>query len=632
MKIVSENRFSWKTYFYTIASREQPLSSVVSDTFFAIFDKWREEDMKCLKAFRECKKLVDWTKASIHSKTELKTWVDLALMSTGESDIETGQILTFSEAIKGFSPVIYDLRSTEAIDFPVFVDAINEVMEGMRADPALATKLKEANRMLDRIKNISERHGDVETGSLKVLHDINATGVYTIRQEIGKGVTVTMNYEVVGDEDNIDKAMSKADLWELRSKLMLISVSEEENQNVEKFVTVLAEIETIVKHLGSLLAAGCNLFAEFTLKAFLKETSRVRVRIDFGHGGLLNSGDPVSDTLSQVARFLERANRSFDDYISQMRAVHSGLNYFTTDQLVLLSSALAGAKFEKKALSVEALSIINYVCPSVEMMDLVAILSGAEAAAHPKQESVDIEEDDDDDDEEATIRKTLSAFRGSTLFKTLTKDYNFGDVVALAALIMADGKITNEEDISAWCLENEGMSEAQLIEMARKHVRGADLQETSGAVEVKREPLITPVKGPRSKARPEFDSLSDVALIDQLNHLWNNFMRDVAELEASDNINFSELAVVLEKLVDGYSSRPQRTFPTYMQAGRPNLVSCSEADMHRTALLWYQTDEEKPLPSLDEILIVSPDTPREQVELVCRDAIQCCREIHMLWK
>ena len=80
---------------------------------------------------------------------------------------------------------------------------------------------------------------------------------------------------------------------------------------------------------------------------------------------------------------------------------------------------MAGAKFEKKALSVEALSIINYVCPSVEMMDLVAILSGAEAAAHPKQESVDIEEDDDDDDEEATIRKTLSAFRGSTLFKTL---------------------------------------------------------------------------------------------------------------------------------------------------------------------------------------------------------------------
>ena len=49
-----------------------------------------------------------------------------------------------------------------------------------------------------------------------------------------------------------------------------------------------------------------------------------------------------------------------------------------------------------------------------------------------------------------------------------------------------------------------------------------------------------------------------------------------------------------------------------VQAGRPNLVSCSEADMHRTALLWYQTDEEKPLPSLDEILIVTPETPREQ--------------------
>ena len=105
-----------------------------------------------------------------------------------------------------------------------------------------------------------------------MLHDINATGVYTVRQDVGKGVTVTLRYEVVGDEDKIDKVMSKADLTELRSKLMLISVSDEEEQNVERFVTVLAEIETIVKHLGSLLAAGCNLFTEFTLKAFLKET------------------------------------------------------------------------------------------------------------------------------------------------------------------------------------------------------------------------------------------------------------------------------------------------------------------------------------------------------------------------
>ena len=143
-------------------------------------------------------------------------------------------------------------------------------------------------------------------------------------------------------------------------------------------------------------------------------------------------------------------------------------------------------------------------------------------------------------------------------------------MVALAALIMAGGNITDEDEISAWCLENEAMSEGQLIEMARRHVRGADLaEETSGeaAAGVKREPLITPVKGPRSNkaARPEFDSLSDVSLMDQLNNLWVNFMRDVSELEASENINFSELAVVLEKLVNGYSSRPHRSFPTYMQ-------------------------------------------------------------------
>ena len=59
-------------------------------------------------------------------------------------------------------------------------------------------------------------------------------------------------------------------------------------------------------------------------------------------------------------------------------------------------------------------------------------------------------------------------------------------------------------------------------------------------------------------------------------------MQDVSELEAEDFINFSELAVIVEKLVGEFAVRPERKFPTYMQPGKPNLVTCSEADMHRT--------------------------------------------------
>ena len=121
------------------------------------------------------------------------------------------------------------------------------------------------------------------------------------------------------------------------------------------------------------------------------------------------------ECLSQVAKFLERASASWADYISQMRAVHAGLNYFTTDQLVLLSSALARAKFEQKPLDVESLMLINYVCPAVATEDLVAILSGREAAAAaaPRRAEMGDEEgdDDDEDDEEAQVRKTLDTFR-----------------------------------------------------------------------------------------------------------------------------------------------------------------------------------------------------------------------------
>ena len=42
--------------------------------------------------------------------------------------------------------------------------------------------------------------------------------------------------------------------------------------------------------------------------------------------------------------------------------------------------------------------------------------------------------------------------------------------------------------------------------------------------------------------------------------------------------------------------------------------------MHFAVLMFYRNDLEKPLPSLDEILIVTPETPREQVELIVRRA------------
>ena len=179
-------------------------------------------------------------------------------MSTGESDIDAGKILTFSDAVKGYSPLIYDLSSSEAVDFEKLVAAINEVMETMKSGDPIHTKIKDANRHLDWIKDISDRHGATETSSLKVLHGVNAGGVYEIRQDGCKGVEVTLNW-TSGEEGSIEKRMSLSDLHELRSKLMLISVGEEAEVEVERFVTLLSEVETIAKHLRSLLAAGCNL-------------------------------------------------------------------------------------------------------------------------------------------------------------------------------------------------------------------------------------------------------------------------------------------------------------------------------------------------------------------------------------
>ena len=76
--------------------------------------------------------------------------------------------------------------------------------------------------------------------------------------------------------------------------------------------------------------------------------------------------------------------------------------------------------------------------------------------------------------------------------------------MVLAALLVSDGRITGEEEISSWCLENEGVTEGELLELARKYVRGAEVAAAENtlleaAAEATRAPLITPVKEPRAR-------------------------------------------------------------------------------------------------------------------------------------
>ncbi|KAL9988404.1 hypothetical protein ACROYT_G002842 [Oculina patagonica] len=63
-----------------------------------------------------------------------------------------------------------------------------------------------------------------------------------------------------------------------------------------------------------------------------------------------------------------------------------------------------------------------------------------------------------------------------------------------------------------------------------------------------------------------------------------------------------------------------RTFPAFLKRGRPNLMLVPKDDVLATVLALYMHDKKQPLPNHEEVLICTPETTTEEIELLWRRA------------
>ena len=224
---------------------------------------------------------------------ELKVFLDLASISAGESDMEIGKLSCFQTAVNGYAPLIFEARKYSA-SLNDLMETVDAVFAAARKDKKIQESLKDANNLINWIKDIGERHGSVESSSLTTVQQICATGhfIITAKDETGKRWTdhkesISLWYE---NNDEERKVMKYGEMDELRSKLMLITISEGVD-TVEKYTRFLSQIEVVSKTLATLLNSGCHLFSQFKLKCWM-ESEKVKLRVDFGHkSGIIQVSD-----------------------------------------------------------------------------------------------------------------------------------------------------------------------------------------------------------------------------------------------------------------------------------------------------------------------------------------------------
>ena len=172
-----------------------------------------------------------------------------------------------------------------------------------------------------------------------------------------------------------------------------------------------------------------------------------------------------------------------------------------------------------------------------------------------------------------------------------------------------------KEVINDWCDENENDEIAissSIIENFKNQLKRQRISFIQDAIDGDN---MNETQGQRNMADIFDFEDENLDFQNKLEHVWKSFLKLVSLLRNTDYLNFTIIAKVLQELATKYENRLQRAMLKTLSSGKPNLIVVSEKDIHATCLYIY-SESDKLLPRPDEVLICTPDTSLEQLELI----------------
>ncbi|XP_072029083.1 E3 ubiquitin-protein ligase rnf213-alpha-like [Amphiura filiformis] len=630
------------------ASKNHPLSAINEDVIQAanILRNVGEKEVECLKQLTRCKELINWVRQEIKVVQALKVFVDLAMIAAGETDIEVDRVSCFHRAATGYAPFIFELKDCQA-GYRELLSMAQKVWKALKTDQHLPQKLRDTQRQLIWLKQVKDSHGSVETSSLRQAEAINSGGVYTIGN-LKNTATIELcvamrEINEDGKEEENERVYTLEKLRDLQSKLTLVAGKTQEDRQglqakVEQFVQVFTAAQQLASTYTKLNSAGCILFKEWKAVLYCSSLGKVSVLVDFGASEqlLLKGTRPLMVELRFLREFMDECLTQWHHYVDEQRSKCYELNYYTTEQLVMLRQNLAQFTTNKKDLPAQIYVLLSSVKQMCNPDDIDVALKAAmrqvalEAAPAPMEaEAIDAPEVNEAD---VLNQKKLLA-------KKLVDEFLFEESMALAAveavgLEYADGGL---EEYLDWCLQNE--QNAELIQelvtgLQAQGIRLSDdmTDEATIGKEMDYDDDISRLAAEEEMSFPSMalsvhelteSLLRDVNrgdLNNQLKQLWQNHLHSMKSMDVEDCLSLEHLGIILHHLNQANSHQPDRKFPTFLKTGQPNLIVRSAGDIWTTVLSLYM-HEGGHLPTQEEVLICNTATTLEQVLLLWRRAL-----------
>ncbi|PFX17552.1 E3 ubiquitin-protein ligase RNF213, partial [Stylophora pistillata] len=636
--------------------KEKPLNSI-GERFLEAGRALKSLDVakeKCFQSVVDSKQLVEWLRTAIRTTQELKVLVDLALISAGETDMETDRISNLHTSCLGFAPLIFDLIETQEqkVGFDQLMKACNPIWKAVEADQMLPRKLYDTSRNLDWLKTVKESHGSVAMTSLVQATTINSSGVYVVghldtkigpspeqgkRLSLKDVVRLTVPLRDGSEKKEQKKTYSIDELKDLQSKLMLIAGKAEKGKDdVEQFSRNLEGVMRLATAYINLYESGF--------------VHRMDWNGEFHCENDFVEGKSIAKDLEDESKSMETCYSNWKKKVSDAREEFRELNFFTTQQLMTLRKEIATVCHSSglDVNSVQVLTLLESVRPNCtnehlksaiqrafkdtglldntkgpgelpsfspdplqyEMVTRRSVFEKASSSTgigvHPVQA--------------ASVKKLKPKPKKTSKiesFLNAAAEEGFSEQIALAALASL-GVDAEEDDLLYWCLEEADEADIEaLYDDARQNpmiVRELFSKEVDS---VDHELQAADLSANESGS----DLLLDISQTLVEKEPADQKTSEDEEAEISQYLTLTQLGNFLTELsVKGKQATP-RTFPAFLKRGRPNLMLVPKGEILATVLTLYMHDKQQPLPSHEEVLLCSPETTTEEIELLWRRAI-----------
>ncbi|CAH3163087.1 unnamed protein product, partial [Porites evermanni] len=571
------------------------------------------EKIDCLKTVIKCKEYIFWLREELKGgREEVKTLVDLAMMSAGESDIETDRVSFLHTTALGFAPFIFDLKKD--VGFCQLIRIFDAVWKEIEENKSLPKKLEGITEHLEWLKGVKDAHA---MSSLELAQKINERGVYcvgqldtttTLQPSDKKTVDSVVNL-VLPLESNSNatfREYSLGKLQELQSKLALISGKRSTGQDdVDKFNQILQGVVRLGQAYVKLCEIGDVSYLDWN-KEYKCKTSIVEK-------------DVINDITSQAQEF-ERRYYAYRVRLHEQRMRYRELNYFTTQQLLFLRKELAAIKRRANIdfLNFQVFALLEKIAPGISPSTLKGVLIEAgvmqdssysddrvlDQQSLPGSHVVDYHQTAD---EQVEVEEKFER-----LLKSVEK-LNYPEAERLTLAALEENWQSSEADLVFWCVQNK--ADDALID------RLCD--------EAKKNPLfrviVKEVTGLESSESAEDSDEEDVSESGD-----NDY--EVAGSSTSEEISFDEqrggsylaleeVAVFLSHLASNDQRTATRLYPRFLKNGRPNLILAPKENIFPAVLSLYMEGGAQNLPDGNEVLVCTSTTTAEEVELLWRRAL-----------